>query len=119
MKANANNVLKVLILGVAILVTGGEVFAASGTGGFGGKRTTVSCPCIGGWGMTEAEIGSTTGLTLGHKVGVGDTSPSQDGSESGLGGSVITGGGNDGGELGSTGAPGQVGNPEDGGTFTG
>jgi hypothetical protein len=117
MKANANNVLKVLILGVAILVTGGEVFAASGTGGFGGKGTTVNCQCIGGWGMTGGQIGSTRGFTLGHETsnsGVGETSPWQGGAGGALGG-------NHGGQsqLGSIGTVGnQGGNPDGCGTIT-
>lgn len=117
MKTNANNVLKVLILGVAILVNGGEVLAASGTGGLGGKSTTVNCPCIGGWGMTGGQIGSTSGFTLGHETsnpGVGETSPSQGGA------GVALGGNSDGqSQLGFTGTVGgQGGNPDGGGTIT-
>jgi len=118
MKTNANNVLKVLILGVAILVSGGEVLAASGTGVFGGKATgSVSCECIGRTGTPSIQTEFTGGVTLGNEtgnLGVGATSPSQ-------GGAGIALGGNNGGQsqLVSTGPVGsQAGNSGGGGTVT-
>jgi hypothetical protein len=120
MKTNANNVLKVLILGVTILVTGGEILAASGTGGFGGTPTSVTCECIGGQGTPLIQTVFTGGVTWGNEtgnLGVGATTPSQGGLGNVFGGSGITVNGGNPWQL-QLGSTGQGGNPDGGGTIT-
>lgn len=118
MRTNASNVLKVLMLGAAILINGGVVLAANGTGGFNGHPTIVSCACIGGWGTSTIKTGSTNGVPTGYatgSLGNGVTSHTPVGPGNALGGAVTVNGGS---SLGSTGQGGQVGNPDGGGTLT-
>jgi len=117
MKTNANNVLKVLILGAAILIHSGVGVAASGTVGPNGNPTGVTCECLGGQGTPTIQVGLTGGVPTGYLiggVGVGETSPSQGGA------GVALGGNSDGqSQLGFTGTVGgQGGNPDGGGTIT-
>ena len=106
MKTNPNTVLKVLVLGGALLINNGVGKAGNGTVGSNGKPTGVTCECIGEEDTpmihTRLTGGGTTGYTSGG-LGAGATSVTRGGSRNVLGGSVKAG---------------QIGNLDGGGTFT-